>query len=165
MVLSSFTDAWINYIGVLPALALLDDDFLAHLMPTHLVAEARAAQADVDGSGATAAARRDYRRLATEERAALEGEDGMSSADEASVAPTSAEQLAARRRNPCCRRRAALRSYRATRTLIHLLLALFIACKSAAPLKELFAPAPWLNFYDDWFFVNAQGEAQSSRCS
>lgn len=40
---------------------------------------------------------------------------------------------------------------------MHVFLAVFIACKSAAPLKELFTPAPWLAYYDDYFFVNAQG--------
>jgi hypothetical protein len=43
------------------------------------------------------------------------------------------------------------------RAVVHVLLVCFILSKSAAPLKELFGPAPWLHYYDDYFFVNAQG--------
>eukprot|EP00039_Didymoeca_costata_P005376 m.81129 g.81129 ORF g.81129 m.81129 type:complete len:871 (+) comp12791_c0_seq2:263-2875(+) len=33
----------------------------------------------------------------------------------------------------------------------------FICVKSVDPLKELHSASPWLHFYDDYFFVNAQG--------
>ena len=49
------------------------------------------------------------------------------------------------------------RSYAVGRLLVHCALLVFILAKSAAPLKELFTPAPWLAYYDDFFFVNAQG--------
>mmetsp|Transcript_15103 Transcript_15103/g.25050 ORF Transcript_15103/g.25050 Transcript_15103/m.25050 type:complete len:918 (+) Transcript_15103:117-2870(+) len=42
-------------------------------------------------------------------------------------------------------------------TGIRVFLVVFILMKSVAPVKELFTPAPWLHFYDDYFFVNAQG--------
>ena len=49
------------------------------------------------------------------------------------------------------------RLHAATLFTLHVLLAGFILCKSAAPIKELFSSAPWLAYYDDYFFVNAQG--------
>ena len=50
---------------------------------------------------------------------------------------------------------AMLRSWQ--RKAVHLALFFFIIGKSAAPIKELFTPALWLHFYDDYFFVNAHG--------
>lgn len=47
--------------------------------------------------------------------------------------------------------------YRRLRAIVHLALLAFILGKSAAPMKELFGKAPWLSYYDDYFFVNAQG--------
>ena len=41
--------------------------------------------------------------------------------------------------------------------LVRLGLTAFILFKSVAPIKELFTPAPWLHYYDNYFFVNAQG--------
>jgi hypothetical protein len=46
---------------------------------------------------------------------------------------------------------------KAMRGLVYTCLLLFILSKSAAPIKELYGPAPWLAYYDDYFFVNAQG--------
>jgi len=43
------------------------------------------------------------------------------------------------------------------RAFVYTLLVCFILSKSASPLKELFTAAPWLHYYDDYFFVNAQG--------
>jgi hypothetical protein len=40
---------------------------------------------------------------------------------------------------------------------VYTLLVCFILSKSASPLKELFTAAQWLHYYDDYFFVNAQG--------
>lgn len=42
-------------------------------------------------------------------------------------------------------------------SLSALLLALLIGYKSSAPIKELFGPAPWLHYYDEYFLVNSQG--------
>ena len=47
--------------------------------------------------------------------------------------------------------------YRKFRFAVHILLACFLIERSVEPLKELFGPAPWLHFYDDYFFVNAHG--------
>ena len=48
-------------------------------------------------------------------------------------------------------------AYKTFRAAVHLGLVMFIAGKSAEPMKELFGKAPWLSYYDDYFFVNAQG--------
>jgi hypothetical protein len=42
----------------------------------------------------------------------------------------------------------------AVRKFAHVALLIFILGKSAAPMKELFTAAPWLHYYDDYFFVN-----------
>ena len=179
-------DAWINWIGMLPSIALLDDDFIAHhlalVLPRGMIAEARQAQAEVAGSGAAAASKRDYAKLATHEiEAALVEEDESTSTDaERDVGSGRGTDGGAGRqggggvaRKPggrgvasssssssCSRTsragRVILRAYSQWRLLLHLLLAGFVACKSAAPLKELFTPAPWLQYYDEYFFVNAQ---------
>eukprot|EP00854_Cymbomonas_tetramitiformis_P005216 gene5216-6342_t len=51
------------------------------------------------------------------------------------------------------------RSYirRRMRLLVQVGLVAFIAYKSAGPVKEMTSAHPWLNFYDNWFFVNAYG--------
>ena len=33
----------------------------------------------------------------------------------------------------------------------------FMTYKAKDPLKELFGPAPWINAYDDYFFMTSQG--------
>jgi hypothetical protein len=48
------------------------------------------------------------------------------------------------------------RLYRTVTFMVHISLVFFILCKSAEPMKELFKPAPWLAYYDRFFFVNAQ---------
>lgn len=156
-------DAWINWIGVLPAVALLDDAFLAHFLPRAVVEEAALAEAEVTGSGAVAASKRNYSRLATDEATATndesESDGGSSTMGRQAGDPSTyaaAPPVSIVLRGPFGAG-ARVRMYRSSRTLLHLLLAGFIACKSAAPLLELFTPAPWLHFYDDWFFVNAQG--------
>ena len=156
------TDAWINWIGVLPAVALCDDAFLAHFLPRGVVAQAALADAEaVTGSGALAAAKRDYTRLATDEAAATEAESesdsGSSAVGKEPTTDLSTRAAASGILRSHLGSRGRVRIYRSARTFLHLILALFIACKSAAPIKELFTPAPWLHFYDDYFFVNAQG--------
>eukprot|EP00960_Hanusia_phi_P023020 680327-Hanusia_phi.AAC.2 len=106
-IVSTGNYAWINFIGSVPCLALLDDHFLSFLFtcPIH-------AKLAHDGNGALA-------------------------------------------RKGIYSWFAQLRSY--CGLVIHVGLVIFIGYKSAAPLKELFSPSPWLHFYDDFFFVNAQG--------
>ena len=36
-------------------------------------------------------------------------------------------------------------------------LLLFMTYKAKDPIKELFGPAPWINAYDDYFFMTSQG--------
>ena len=106
-IVSTGNYAWINFIGAVPCLALLDDQFLSLF----------------------------FKSLSHEDP----GED---------------------KERPSASRGffgllSGLRAY--CRLVLHVSLVLFIGYKSAAPLKELFSPSPWLHFYDDYFFVNAQG--------
>lgn len=106
--------AWINWIGALPCIALLDDGFLSYFFRTSMVESATKASAEAEGH-----LPKGQRRVTIP--------------------------------------RVLCWMYRTARFPVHMLLLGFILCKSAAPLKELFSPAPWLAYYDDYFFVNAQG--------
>lgn len=81
--------------------------------------------------------------------------------EEAGLAPRTEAEGSALGRQPRrplhVLRRACAWGGRRMRAVVHTVLVCFIMCKSAAPLKELFTPAPWLHYYDDFFFVNAQG--------
>jgi len=250
MVISTGNYAWINWLAVVPAIALLDDGLLRHFVPSAMADAAAAAQSasrdgdgdddgdgdgddddddDDDGDGACddddgndddddddavddAQAHEDAGATAVggsiacasatgaeEAKAASHDGDVASGASPrlAQTAPayaslhssspdswrfvdelqssasaydvgrrrasrskpprgTSAEAVradSAERRG----RRLASRAYRWYRRCCHAALVVVIACKSAAPLKELFSPSPWLAFYDDLFLVNAQG--------
>eukprot|EP00301_Raphidiophrys_heterophryoidea_P027398 c9639_g1_i2.p1 GENE.c9639_g1_i2~~c9639_g1_i2.p1 ORF type:complete len:498 (+),score=126.59 c9639_g1_i2:496-1989(+) len=48
-------------------------------------------------------------------------------------------------------------SWPSLRTAIEVLLLMFIGFKSVPPVREMFSEAPWLNYYDDFYFVNAYG--------
>lgn len=47
--------------------------------------------------------------------------------------------------------------YRFIRVIIYILLLFFIVSKSTAPVQEMLSTSPWLKYYDDYFFVTAQG--------
>eukprot|EP00656_Telonema_subtile_P017912 TRINITY_DN19658_c0_g1_i2.p1 TRINITY_DN19658_c0_g1~~TRINITY_DN19658_c0_g1_i2.p1 ORF type:complete len:704 (+),score=123.07 TRINITY_DN19658_c0_g1_i2:171-2282(+) len=51
----------------------------------------------------------------------------------------------------------ASRVYRTLHSILVLAVTVLIGVKSVEPLKELFGPAPWLHYYDDYFLVNSQG--------
>ena len=117
--------AWINFIGALPTLACLDDEFLSVFFSSSSCAAAAAAA-----------------RL---EAGLAETRNGRESGGRTL-------QIIWK-----CISSAANAAGQSSRGLIHATLFFFILSKSAAPLKELYGPAPWLKFYDDYFFVNAQG--------
>ena len=121
--------AWINFVGVLPCLVLFDDAFLAPFFGKQMASEARVA--------ATAAAEDD--------RSVLQQRPATSS----SAVPDSLTYSLLLR--------PLRRGYQYVRYAMYLGLVCFIAKKSVSPLKELFTPAPWLHFYDEYFFVNSQG--------
>lgn len=106
--------AWINFIGALPCLALLDDGVL---------------------------------RWAFARRSAEEAEEAEREAAEGPSRPQRCLGLG----------RAPRRAYGAARLLVHIALVAFMVYKSKDPIKELFGPAPWINNYDQWFFMNSQG--------
>jgi hypothetical protein len=121
--------AWINFVGVLPCLVLFDDAFLAPFFGKQMASEARVA--------ATAAAEDD--------RSVLQQRPATSS----SAVPDSLTYSLLLR--------PLRRGYQYVRYAMYLGLVCFIAKKSVSPIKELFTPAPWLHFYDEYFFVNSQG--------
>ena len=226
--------AWINFVGAVPALALLDDRFLSRLLPASMVAAARAAAA-ADEADADAPSVATGTTALPSVTAAATATAAMSESEiEPLVGERRGERAAARAPRP---RSFGARLYSFYRLLLHSALLGFLLCKSAAPLKELFTPgtaprmrgvwiesaralsacgkgrgkgeggrgsvwiesaralsspfplpphppllpfplvyplsaaslpisshlvspsraAPWLNYYDDWFFVNAQG--------
>ncbi len=106
--------AWINWIGALPCMALLDDRFLYRFFSSSAITE-----------GATASPHT------------------SSPCSESGCVAMIASVIS--------------RAASSVRIAAHVGLLVFILGKSAAPLKELFTPAPWLAYYDDYFFVNAQG--------
>ena len=99
--------AWINFVGILPCLAFLDDHFWSPLFSAEALQEAERAQEGSAGLG------------------------GMG--------------------------RAARWLYGSLHGLLSVALSLLILVKSVDPILELFGPAPWLHFYDEYFLVNSQG--------
>ena len=45
----------------------------------------------------------------------------------------------------------------AAHTFAIICLLVFMTYKAKDPIKELFGPAPWINSYDDYFFMTSQG--------
>eukprot|EP00933_Yihiella_yeosuensis_P082471 TRINITY_DN96374_c0_g1_i1.p1 TRINITY_DN96374_c0_g1~~TRINITY_DN96374_c0_g1_i1.p1 ORF type:complete len:536 (-),score=66.64 TRINITY_DN96374_c0_g1_i1:136-1689(-) len=108
--------AWINFIGALPCISMLDDSFLLFLTPWPFKQKLR------------------------------------ESVEEATEQAESLSLLA-----PHLPSRMAVRGNRAIRLIVNVTLMLVMVYKSKDPIKELFGPAPWINSYDDWFLMNAQG--------
>jgi hypothetical protein len=130
--------AWINFIGALPCLALLDDRFFLDLGAVSLV---KSIPCMAKSRPAIAAKRMNYREMSDTEvqayAAAVKGGDSTS---------------------------LWLRCHRAVGSCsrfwtfaMEVVLFFFIMHKSVEPIKELYSPAPWLHYYDDYFFVNSQG--------
>lgn len=101
--------AWINFIGALPCLSMIDDAAFAWICPASTVQRAREA-----------------------------------------VVGANVDDAPFFRRVP-------IRSYRALRGCVSVLLVMVMAYKSKDPIRELFGPAPWINTYDEWFLMNSQG--------
>ncbi|KOO29910.1 hypothetical protein Ctob_010333 [Chrysochromulina tobinii] len=164
--------AWINFVGAVPALALLDDRFLSRLLPASMVAEARAAAAAAEADADAPTVATDATALTAPTAVTAAATEAMSESEIEPLVDERAVRARAPRPVPSSSWSKALstalwahrhprsfgaRLYSSYRLLLHSALLGFLVCKSAAPLKELFTPAPWLNYYDDWFFVNAQG--------
>ena len=144
--------AWINFVGAVPALALLDDRFLSRLLPASMVAEARAAAAaaEADADAPTVATKAMAPTVVT--AAATEA---MSESEIEPLVDERAVRARAPRPVPSSSWSKALstalwahrhprsfgaRLYSFYRLLLHSALLGFLVCKSAAPLKELFTP-------------------------
>lgn len=123
-ILATGNYAWINLTGILPCLALLDDEFLSNfsISPSDSL--------PANQSPTTTPVAKPIKR----------GKN--SNAQKADSVPS---------------RPVHVRIYRAVRVIIYILLLCFIVSKSTAPVQELFSDSPWLHFYDDYFFVTAQG--------
>ena len=169
---------WINWIGALPCLALFDDDCLRCLFSASTVAEATAAAvAWEDGAslveveeGETGAS------VETKQKEIQGGNSGGGGSSGGSGGGSNHVQGRVPVENPPSTGHrghrgmlghvcggisrpvgyCAGRLYRTVTFMVHISLVFFILCKSAEPMKELFKPAPWLAYYDRFFFVNAQ---------
>ena len=129
--------AWINFVGAVPALALLDDRFLSRLLPASMVAAARAAAA-ADEADADAPSVATGTTALPSVTAAATATAAMSESEiEPLVGERRGERAAARAPRP---RSFGARLYSFYRLLLHTALLGFLLCKSAAPLKELFTP-------------------------
>ena len=129
--------AWINFVGAVPALALLDDRFLSRLLPASMVAAARAAAA-ADEADADAPSVATGTTALPSVTAAATATAAMSESEiEPLVGERRGERAAARAPRP---RSFGARLYSFYRLLLHSALLGFLLCKSAAPLKELFTP-------------------------
>ena len=161
---------WINWIGALPCLALFDDDCLRCLFSTSTVAEATAAAAAWE-DGASLAEVEEGETGASVETKQKEIQGGGGSGGGSSGSNHVQGQVPGEN-PPSTGHRGMLghvcsgisrpvgycagRLYRTVTFIVHISLVFFILCKSAEPMKELFKPAPWLAYYDRYFFVNAQ---------
>ena len=161
--------AWINYLGVVGCLAMLDDGVLHWLSERvllripgfHVLApvmpfafsHAQLLQAEQARLSATTITPGDQStsKLAPSTDAQPSSSSG---AEQPSETPPP-ESLVDRGLHALSR--IFWRVHAAFRFAVYAGLVLFIAKKSTDPLKELFTAAPWLHYYDDYFFVSSQG--------
>ena len=169
---------WINFIGVVPYLALFDDAALAPFFSRATVAAAAAAEEEDDGSSDRASvvdkaeAAQGKEETATEKkresdqkqknREKTDKKDGEGGKDEQNVGSGPQQQPGPhidrleRLLDPIlCGHSRPVR--RGLSGLITLALTCSIVVRSADPIKELFSASPWLHYYDDYFIINSQG--------
>ena len=161
--------AWINYLGVVGCLAMLDDGVLHWISEdvilripgvralTPLIPFAfshaqllQAEQARLSANAATA-----VKPAALASPASTDTKSASSSASSRATQTPPRASLLARCLGALCD--IFWRVHAASRFTVYVGLVLFIAKKSTDPLKELFTAAPWLHYYDDYFFVSSQG--------
>ena len=121
--------AWINYIGALPCFAMLDDDFLMNSTLTKWMFS----QQDID-EASVAAYDEEVSNVNTGIESDYQGQD--------------LSHFISKNLSKVCG---------LVGIFLRICVVIFILFKSVEPIKELFTPAPWLHFYDDYFFVNAHG--------
>jgi hypothetical protein len=127
--------AWINFVGVVPCFAMLDDQFLCLSPLTKwLFSEQDLQEAEVANQA------ENINQTEPEE-------DDTANISENCVSKRPFSFYSDISNNIC----------RKMGVVLRMCLVMFILVKSVAPVKELFTPAPWLHYYDDYFFVNAQG--------
>ena len=170
---------WINFIGVVPYLALFDDAALAPFFSRATVAAAAAAEEEEDGSSDRASVldkaekAQGKEETATEKkresdqkqknREKTEKKDGEGGKGERKNLGSEAQQQPGphidrleRLLDPIlCGHSRPVR--RGLSGLITLALTCSIVVRSADPIKELFSASPWLHYYDDYFIINSQG--------
>jgi hypothetical protein len=147
--------AWINFVGAVPALALLDDRFLSRLLPASMVAEARAAAAAAEADADAPTVATDATALTAPTAVTAASTEAMSESEIEPLVDERAVRARAPRPVPSSSWSKALstalwahrhprsfgaRLYSFYRLLLHSALLGFLVCKSAAPLKELFTP-------------------------
>ena len=147
--------AWINFVGAVPALALLDDRFLSRLLPASMVAEARAAAAAAEADADAPTVATDATAPTAPTAVTAAATEAMSESEIEPLVDERAVRARAPRPVPSSSWSKALstalwahrhprsfgaRLYSFYRLLLHSALLGFLVCKSAAPLKELFTP-------------------------
>ena len=166
--------AWINYVGILPCIALFDDNFIEMMeqkvmQPVCNVLHLIVDQSMVVGKRMVSLFRRrldqndssDFNSLSMDEQ--KEVEDIMTRELEKLLCKERENDnkkvtssiffnkimVAARESLACI--------MEATHTFAIICLFVFMTYKAKDPIKELFGPAPWINAYDDYFFMTSQG--------
>ena len=171
--------AWINYVGILPCIALFDDGFIEIvekkalqpicdimylviekilmvgklLVPIFLIGEDLNDDSCIDNLSDDE--KNEVKDIITKE---LEnkfcGERTKNEVTNASISFIDKMTIAFRNGLACF-------IETIHRVSIFCLL-VFMIYKAKDPIKELFGPAPWINAYDDYFFMTSQGTIQKS---
>ena len=171
---------WINFIGVVPYLALFDDAALTPFFSRATVAAAAAAEEEEDGSRDLASVvdkadaaqgkegtvtekkRESDQKQKNREKTGQKDGKGSKAVSGPQQPPGAHIDRLERLLDPIlCGHSRPVR--RGLSGLITLALTCSIVVRSADPIKELFSASPWLHYYDDYFIINSQGVRNNHR--
>ena len=177
--------AWINYVGILPCIALFDDEFI-ELVEQQIflpMCEKIFALARIPFMAYNKIIVRllddklvipmlngpdqgednfDLRTLSTEDREDVCDLVRESISLESSFEKTKCDQDGEKGNLDAVAILQKIREFvvwiiTSTYKLFGVCLAIFMVYKAKDPIKELFGPAPWINSYDEYFFMTSQG--------
>ncbi|CAD7956907.1 unnamed protein product [Amoebophrya sp. A25] len=162
--------AWINFIGITPCLALFDDEFLLYvwswlcwLVNTFIcfLFFSKSGSTSEGKSGAATLAESSSAffsmpadSLEDDENASLDDTDGD---DEEAFSSCYSFVCSLPFRLVIFLLRLPGLIYRCLYHTAIVILVFFMVYKSKEPIRELFSAAPWINNYDDYFFITSQG--------
>ena len=166
--------AWINYVGILPCIALFDDNFIEMMEQKvmqpicnvlHLIVDqsmvvgkrmvslfrGRVDQNDSSQfNSLSVEEQKEVEDIITRELEKLLSEERKNDNVKVTSSSFSNKIMVAARKSLACIMEAA-------HTFAIICLLVFMTYKAKDPIKELFGPAPWINAYDDYFFMTSQG--------